>query len=57
MKRWVLLGLVLALVFGGVAALLLQFMPQPLKSSDFLVIGSVATLLSYGGVVLYDGGV
>jgi hypothetical protein len=51
MKRTWLVGLVTALVFAGVAALLLQLMPQPLKESDYVVIGSVATLGSL--VVLF----
>jgi hypothetical protein len=46
MKRALLLALVVVLVFSGVAAVLLQFMPQPLKDSDYLVVGSVATLVS-----------
>jgi hypothetical protein len=46
MKRpWVLVGAVL-LVFVVVAAVLLQFMPRPLKDADYLVIGSVSTLVS-----------
>jgi hypothetical protein len=33
-------------VFVVVAAIMLKVMPAPLKDSDFLVIGSVATLVS-----------
>lgn len=44
MKRAVWLGLVALLVFAAVAALMLQFMPEPMKNSDYLVVGSVATL-------------
>jgi hypothetical protein len=51
MKRALLLGLVVILVFAAVAALMLQFMPQPLKDSDYLVVGSVSTLVSL--VVLF----
>jgi hypothetical protein len=46
MKRGLLLGLVVAVAFGAVALVLLQFMPKPLKDSDYLVVGSVATLVS-----------
>ena len=46
MKRVLLLTLVVAVVFSGVAAILLQFMPKPLKDSDYLVVGSVATLVA-----------
>jgi hypothetical protein len=51
MKRVSLVGFVVALVFAGVAALLIQLMPPPLKVSDYVVIGSVATLGSL--VVLF----
>jgi len=46
MKRpWFLVGAVL-LVFVALAAILLQFMPRPLKDADYLVVGSVSTLVS-----------
>ena len=44
-KAW-LLVLATLCVFAAVAAILLQLMPGPLKSMDYFVIGSVATLLS-----------
>ena len=34
------------LVFAAVAAILAEVMPGPLKDSDFLIIGSVATLVA-----------
>ncbi len=38
---------IVVLVFGAVAAILLcGVMPQPMKPSDYLVVGSVATLVS-----------
>jgi hypothetical protein len=33
-------------VFGVAAFVMLKLMPEPLKDSDYLVIGSVATLVS-----------
>jgi ABC-type Fe3+-siderophore transport system permease subunit len=39
--------------FGVVAAIMLKVMPEPLTDSDFLVIGSVATLVSI--LVLFFG--
>jgi len=33
-------------VFGVAAMVMLQLMPAPLKDTDYLVIGSVATLVS-----------
>ena len=33
-------------VFGVTAALMIQIMPAPLKESDYLVIGCVATLVA-----------
>jgi hypothetical protein len=40
------------LVFGLVAALMTQFMPKPLGNADYLVIGSVATLVALGALFL-----
>lgn len=52
MKRGLMLGGLGVCVFVVVAALMLQFMPAPLKESDYMVIGSVATLLALGAVFL-----
>ena len=46
MPRGLLLGLGAAGAFALVAGALIRVMPPPLKESDFLVIGSVATLVS-----------
>jgi hypothetical protein len=46
MPRTLLLVLGVLFVFATVAAIMLKVMPEPLKDSDFLVIGSVATLVS-----------
>jgi hypothetical protein len=46
MRRGLILGLGAACVFVVVAAILLRLMPGPLRESDYLVIGSVATLVS-----------
>lgn len=46
-------------VFVVIAALLVRFLPQPRKDSDFLVIGAVSTLAALGvvfGAILYRGG-
>ena len=40
-------------VFAAVSAIMLRFMPAPLKDSDYLVIGSVATLVAL--LVLFFG--
>jgi len=42
--RQILLIVVGLCVFGVSAAVMVQFMPSPLKDTDYLVIGSVATL-------------
>jgi hypothetical protein len=34
------------LVFAAVAVIMLKVMPAPLKDADYLIIGSVATLVS-----------
>jgi hypothetical protein len=47
-----MLGGLAVCVFVVVAALMLKFMPAPLKESDYMVIGSVATLLGLGAVFL-----
>ena len=46
MRRGLILGVVAACVFVVVAAILLRLMPDPLRESDYLVVGSVATLVS-----------
>jgi len=46
MQRALLLGGSAVFVFVAVAAILLKFMPAPLKPSDYMVIGSVATLVA-----------
>jgi hypothetical protein len=52
MKRGLMLGALGICVFVVVAALMLTLMPAPLKESDYMVIGSVATLLGLGSVFL-----
>jgi hypothetical protein len=46
MPKTLVLVLGVLCVFGVVAAIMLKVMPAPLKDSDYLVIGSVATLVS-----------
>ena len=46
MMRQILLVLGGVCVFGVAAAVMIEVMPAPLKDSDYLVIGSVATLVS-----------
>jgi len=50
--RRVLLGGIAAFIFVMVAALLVAVMPGPLKESNYLVIGSVATLVSMLAIFL-----
>lgn len=45
MRRFLTLGLAALCVFIVVAAIMIKLMPSPLKDSDYLLIGSVATLL------------
>lgn len=52
MMRGLMLGALGICVFVIVSAVMLQFMPGPLKDSDYMVIGSVATLLALGAVFL-----
>jgi|GEM_PF-1788459 heme/copper-type cytochrome/quinol oxidase subunit 2 len=44
--RWLLIAVVLLLVFGAAAALTLHFLPRPWRRGDYLVAGSVATLVT-----------
>jgi hypothetical protein len=46
MGQTLLLGLGGACVFGVVAAVMIKLMPGPLKDSDYLIVGSVATVVS-----------
>ena len=53
MKKTVLVVVGAMLVFSAVAAIILRFMPEPIEDSDFLVAGSVATLIAL--LVLFLG--
>ena len=46
MGRTLSLALALAFVFAAVAGIMLKVMPAPLKDSDYLIIGSVSTMVS-----------
>jgi hypothetical protein len=46
MRRALALFLALVVTFAAVAAIMLKAMPSPLKDSDYLIIGSVATMVS-----------
>jgi hypothetical protein len=52
-QRTVALIVGVLFVFGAVAAIMAKVMPDPLTDSDFLVIGSVATVVSL--LVLFFG--
>ena len=45
MNRTLALAALLVLLFAGTVAVLVNVMPGPHKSTDYLVIGAVATLL------------
>ena len=46
MGRTISLALALVFVFAAVAGIMLKVMPAPLKDSDYLIIGSVSTMVS-----------
>jgi hypothetical protein len=46
MRRFLTLGAAALCVFVVVAAIMIKLMPSPLKDSDYLLIGSVATLVA-----------
>jgi hypothetical protein len=38
----------MVVVFGGVAAVLMRIIPEPKKETDYLVIGTLATVAALG---------
>ena len=55
----IVLSVAATAVFIVIAALLVRFLPQPRKDSDYLVIGAVSTFAALGVVfaaILYRGG-
>ncbi|MEI9814085.1 MAG: hypothetical protein WDO18_16220 [Acidobacteriota bacterium] len=46
MRQTVSIVLAAVLMFAVVAAIILHFMPEPIEESDYLVAGSVATLVA-----------
>jgi hypothetical protein len=44
MKRKIAAAAAMIAVFGAVAAAMLELMPAPLKNTDYLMAGSVATM-------------
>ena len=46
MGRTLALALALAVLFAAVAGIMLKLRPAPLKDSDYLIIGSVSTMVS-----------
>jgi hypothetical protein len=46
MRRWLILVLAAVCVFVVAAAVMIKLMPTPLRDSDYLLIGSVSTLLA-----------
>ncbi len=47
-----ILGLAVMAVFIAVTAVLMKLIPEPRKDSDYLIIGSVATLATLAAVFL-----
>jgi hypothetical protein len=46
MRRTISLALAVVLMFAVVTVIMLKVMPAPLKDSDYLIIGSVSTMVS-----------
>ena len=46
MARTISLALALVFIFAAVAGIMVKVMPAPLKDSDYLIIGSVSTMVS-----------
>lgn len=45
MNRKLLLAAAMVLIFGATIGILVNVMPSPHKSTDYLVMGTIATLL------------
>ncbi len=58
MARMMFIGLMMASAFALTAGILLQVIPEPRKSTDYLVIGSIGTFAAMGTlfVLAYIGG-
>ncbi len=52
MAKTRILGLAVMAIFLVVTTILLKLMPGPRKDSDYLVIGSIATLVSLAAVFI-----
>jgi hypothetical protein len=52
MQQARILGLAVMIIFVTVTAILLKLIPAPRKDSDYLVIGSVATMVTLAAVFL-----
>lgn len=48
--RFAILSLAAAIIFVAVCAVGLHFMPEPRTETDYLVVGSIATLASLAAV-------
>lgn len=46
MKQNIVLILIAGIAFAVVTAVMIQLMPAPLQESDYLVIGSISTLVA-----------
>ena len=52
MRQPRILGLAVMAIFVAVTAILMRLIPEPRKDSDYLIIGSLATLVSLATVFL-----
>lgn len=50
MQQSRILGLAVMAIFVAVTAILMKLIPAPRKDSDFLVIGSIATMVTLAAV-------
>ncbi len=46
MARTISLAFALVFIFAAVAGIMVKVLPSPLRDSDYLIIGSVATMVS-----------
>jgi len=46
LRNWIVLGVAVVLVFGATTAIGLKLLPAPHTDTDYLVVGSISTLLA-----------
>ena len=51
-RNWWVVGVAATMVFAVIALIMMRFMPEPRKDTDFVVIGAVSTMGGLGVFLL-----